>query len=37
LQAPSTVVARIQEIHALCVHIMIDSFDARMQTSEPRP
>ena len=30
LQAPSTVVARIQEIHALCVHIVIDSFDARM-------
>jgi D-sedoheptulose 7-phosphate isomerase len=36
LQAPSTVVARIQEIHALCVHIVIDSFDARMR-QEPRP
>jgi D-sedoheptulose 7-phosphate isomerase len=32
LQAPSTVVARIQEIHALCVHITIDSFDARLRS-----
>jgi D-sedoheptulose 7-phosphate isomerase len=31
LPAPSTVVARIQEIHALCVHIVIDSLDARLQ------
>jgi len=28
LPAPSTVVARIQEVHALCVHILIDSLDA---------
>ena len=27
LPAPSTVVARIQEVHALCVHAIIDSFD----------
>jgi D-sedoheptulose 7-phosphate isomerase len=28
LPAPSTVVARVQEVHALCVHIVIDSLDA---------
>ena len=28
LPAPSTVVARIQEVHALCVHIVIDCLDA---------
>jgi D-sedoheptulose 7-phosphate isomerase len=27
LPAPSAVVARIQEVHALCVHAIIDSFD----------
>jgi D-sedoheptulose 7-phosphate isomerase len=27
LPAPSTVVARIQEVHALCVHAIIDSLD----------
>lgn len=37
LQAPSTVVARIQEIHALCVHIVIDSFDARMRQRAANP
>lgn len=34
LQAPSTVVARIQEIHALSIHIVIDSFDALLR--QPR-
>ena len=31
LPAPSTVVARIQEVHALCVHILIDSLDALLR------
>jgi len=34
LTAPSTVVARIQEIHALCVHIVIDALDAMMRQRE---
>jgi D-sedoheptulose 7-phosphate isomerase len=31
LQAPSTVVARIQEVHALCVHVIIESLEAEMR------
>ncbi len=30
LQAPSQVVARIQEIHALCIHAIVDTLDARL-------
>jgi D-sedoheptulose 7-phosphate isomerase len=28
LQAPSTVVARIQEVHTLCIHVIVESLDA---------
>jgi D-sedoheptulose 7-phosphate isomerase len=31
LPAPSTVVARIQEVHALCVHILIASLDGLLR------
>lgn len=31
LQAPSTVVARIQEIHALCVHAVIESLESLLR------
>jgi len=31
LRAPSTVVARIQEIHMLCVHAVVDALDALLQ------
>jgi hypothetical protein len=28
VRAPSTVVARIQEVHTLCIHAIADSLDA---------
>jgi phosphoheptose isomerase len=28
LQAPSSVVARIQEVHTLCIHVIVESLDA---------
>ncbi|HYB32732.1 MAG TPA: SIS domain-containing protein [Steroidobacteraceae bacterium] len=31
LQAPSQVVARIQEIHALCIHAVVATLDARLR------
>ena len=31
LQAPSQVVARIQEIHALCIHAIVATLDARLR------
>jgi D-sedoheptulose 7-phosphate isomerase len=31
LRAPSTVVARIQEIHMLCVHAVVEALDALLQ------
>jgi D-sedoheptulose 7-phosphate isomerase len=31
LQAPSKVVARIQEIHALCIHAIVATLDARIR------
>ena len=31
LQAPSKVVARIQEIHALCIHAMVATLDGRIR------
>jgi len=31
LQAPSKVVARIQEIHALCIHAIVATLDARLR------
>jgi D-sedoheptulose 7-phosphate isomerase len=30
VRAPSTVVARIQEIHTLCIHIIMESLDLRL-------
>jgi D-sedoheptulose 7-phosphate isomerase len=32
LQAPSTVVARIQEVHELCIHAIADSLDELLRT-----
>jgi D-sedoheptulose 7-phosphate isomerase len=31
VQAPSTVVARIQEMHTLCIHIIVESLDLLLQ------
>jgi D-sedoheptulose 7-phosphate isomerase len=31
IRAPSTVVARIQEIHTLCIHIIMESLDLRLR------
>jgi len=31
VQAPSTVVARIQEMHTLCIHIIVESLDLRLR------
>jgi D-sedoheptulose 7-phosphate isomerase len=34
IRAPSTVTARIQEIHALCIHAIADSLDTRLRDRE---
>jgi D-sedoheptulose 7-phosphate isomerase len=36
LEAPSQVVARIQEIHGLCIHALCEALDAAI-AAEPRP
>jgi D-sedoheptulose 7-phosphate isomerase len=33
IAAPSTTTARIQEVHALCIHAICESLDARLQAS----
>jgi D-sedoheptulose 7-phosphate isomerase len=35
VRAPSTVVARIQEMHTLCIHAIADSLDALMGPEAP--
>ena len=35
LQAPSTVVARIQEMHTLCIHIIVESLDLLLRQQAP--
>ena len=35
VRAPSSVVARIQEVHALCIHAIADSLDAQLQAANP--
>jgi hypothetical protein len=32
LKAPSNTVARIQEIHTLCIHVLCESLDALLLT-----
>jgi hypothetical protein len=34
VRAPSNVVARIQEVHTLCIHAIAESLDARMRESD---
>jgi len=34
LPAPSTVVARIQEMHTLCIHVMFEALDALIRESD---
>ena len=36
LRAPSNVVARIQEIHGLCVHIIVEAVEAALREAPPR-
>lgn len=36
VRAPSTVVARIQEMHTLCIHIIMESLDLRLQQQDPK-
>lgn len=35
VRAPSTVTARIQEVHTLCIHAIADSLDARLRQQAP--
>ena len=34
LKAPSNTVARIQEVHTLCIHVLCESLDALLRTEQ---
>jgi len=34
LKAPSSTVARIQEVHTLCIHVLCESLDALLRTEQ---
>ena len=36
LSAPSRITARIQEVHALCIHLLCESLDARLRAEDQR-
>ena len=36
IAAPSAVTARIQEVHALCIHVICESLDARLRSAAGR-